>query len=109
MVVKMFLECHIPTERGTGKSRGFGFVTMPEAATQRVLVHDLSPQIDSHVVKVAESNTTARTNANGVAVGLGTVWVHLVIDVRLVVIEGNIVHARYQIWVDFICLEDQCL
>jgi hypothetical protein len=65
------LECHIPTERETGKSRGFGFVTMPEAAARRVLAHDLSPQIDGRVVKIAESNTTARTNTNGVTVGLG--------------------------------------
>ena len=64
-------ECHIPTERETGKSRGFGFVTMPEAAARRVLVDNLSPQIDGRVVKIAESNTTARTNTNGVTVGLG--------------------------------------
>eukprot|EP00551_Chaetoceros_affinis_P010556 CAMPEP_0203667966 /NCGR_PEP_ID=MMETSP0090-20130426/4693_1 /ASSEMBLY_ACC=CAM_ASM_001088 /TAXON_ID=426623 /ORGANISM="Chaetoceros affinis, Strain CCMP159" /LENGTH=1087 /DNA_ID=CAMNT_0050532271 /DNA_START=360 /DNA_END=3624 /DNA_ORIENTATION=- len=66
------LECHIPTERETGKSRGFGFVTMPEAAARRVLADNLSPQIDGRVVKIAESNTTARTNTNGVTVGLNT-------------------------------------
>ena len=67
------LECHIPTERETGKSRGFGFVTMPEAAVKKVLADNLSPQIDGRVVKIAESNTTARTNTNGVTVGVGNI------------------------------------
>lgn len=66
------IECHIPTERETGKSRGFGFVTMPEHAARRVLADNLSPQIDGRVLKIAESNTTARTNTNGVTVGAGT-------------------------------------
>lgn len=66
------IECHIPTEKETGKSRGFGFVTMPEAAARRVLADNLAPHIDGRIVKIAESNTTARTHTNGVTVGVGT-------------------------------------
>ncbi|KAG7346808.1 RNA-binding protein [Nitzschia inconspicua] len=31
------LECHIPAERNTGKSRGFGFVTLPEQIARQIL------------------------------------------------------------------------
>eukprot|EP00560_Eucampia_antarctica_P006088 CAMPEP_0197823892 /NCGR_PEP_ID=MMETSP1437-20131217/1206_1 /TAXON_ID=49252 ORGANISM="Eucampia antarctica, Strain CCMP1452" /NCGR_SAMPLE_ID=MMETSP1437 /ASSEMBLY_ACC=CAM_ASM_001096 /LENGTH=1144 /DNA_ID=CAMNT_0043423285 /DNA_START=99 /DNA_END=3534 /DNA_ORIENTATION=- len=51
------LECHIPTERETGKSRGFGFVTMPESAAVQALQSDRPHQVDGRVLKVAESNT----------------------------------------------------
>ncbi len=63
------LECHIPTERETGKSRGFGFVTMPEAVALRILNENLPHEIDGRVVKLAESNTSvqARTAQNGAA------------------------------------------
>jgi len=58
------LECHIPVQRETGKSRGFGFVTMPELAAYRVLQSDDIHEIDGRKVKVAESNTAGGTRVN---------------------------------------------
>jgi hypothetical protein len=58
------LECHIPTERETGKSRGFGFVTMPEIAAYRALQSDQPHKIDGRLVKVAESNTAGGARGN---------------------------------------------
>lgn len=58
------LECHIPTERETGKSRGFGFVTMPEGAALQVLQAGMPHEIDGRVVKIAESNTTGGNRGN---------------------------------------------
>eukprot|EP00557_Chaetoceros_sp_GSL56_P007152 CAMPEP_0176505242 /NCGR_PEP_ID=MMETSP0200_2-20121128/16388_1 /TAXON_ID=947934 /ORGANISM="Chaetoceros sp., Strain GSL56" /LENGTH=1194 /DNA_ID=CAMNT_0017904779 /DNA_START=357 /DNA_END=3942 /DNA_ORIENTATION=- len=52
------LECHIPTERDTGKSRGFGFITLVESFALKVLHENLSHNIDGRVVKIAESNTS---------------------------------------------------
>jgi len=62
------LECHIPTERETGKSRGFGFVTMPESSAVQALCTEKPHEIDGRVLKVAESNTagsgkTTKTSA----------------------------------------------
>lgn len=51
------LECHIPTERATGKSRGFGFVTMPEDLALRVLDSDRKHEIQGRLLKIARSNT----------------------------------------------------
>jgi len=51
------LECHIPTERDTGKSRGFGFVTMPEGAAIQALTSGRVHEIEGRVLKVAQSNT----------------------------------------------------
>jgi len=58
------LECHIPTQRETGKSRGFGFVTMPELAAIRLLQSDDIHEIDGRKVKIAESNTAGGTRGN---------------------------------------------
>ena len=38
------LECHIPTERETGKSRGFGFVTMAEESSGQEAIRQLDGQ-----------------------------------------------------------------
>eukprot|EP00594_Rhizosolenia_setigera_P020944 CAMPEP_0178981136 /NCGR_PEP_ID=MMETSP0789-20121207/26890_1 /TAXON_ID=3005 /ORGANISM="Rhizosolenia setigera, Strain CCMP 1694" /LENGTH=1337 /DNA_ID=CAMNT_0020671639 /DNA_START=62 /DNA_END=4076 /DNA_ORIENTATION=+ len=51
------LECHIPTERDTGKSRGFGFVTMPEAVAMAALASGKQHEIEGRILKVAQSNT----------------------------------------------------
>mmetsp|Transcript_20984 Transcript_20984/g.31871 ORF Transcript_20984/g.31871 Transcript_20984/m.31871 type:complete len:1279 (+) Transcript_20984:481-4317(+) len=61
------VECHIPTERETGKSRGFGFVTLTEAIALRVLGENAPHEIDGRVVKLAESNTSiqARSGSQG--------------------------------------------
>lgn len=61
------LECHIPTERETGKSRGFGFVTLTEGVALRVMNENLPHEIDGRVVKLAESNTSvqARSTQSG--------------------------------------------
>jgi hypothetical protein len=52
------LECHIPTERDTGKSRGFGFITLVERFALKILHENLPHNIDGRVVKIAESNTS---------------------------------------------------
>ena len=52
------LECHIPTERDSGRSRGFGFVTLPEAVATKVLQTDRKHEISGRLLKVAESNST---------------------------------------------------
>lgn len=59
------LECHIPTERDSGRSRGFGFVTLPEAVAMRVLQSDRKHQISGRSVKVAESNSTGGRSGRG--------------------------------------------
>ena len=59
------LECHIPTERETGKSRGFGFVTMPESVAMRILGENMPHEIDGRVIKLAESNTSVQARGSG--------------------------------------------
>ena len=54
------LECHIPIERDSGKSRGFGFVTMPFLVARKALsMPSKHHEIDKRIVKIAESNTVA--------------------------------------------------
>ena len=60
------LECHIPIERASRRSRGFGFVTMPESIAEKVLISNQKHEIDGRLLKVAKSNSagtsdTART------------------------------------------------
>ncbi len=64
------LECHIPTERATGKSRGFGFVTMPEDLALRVLDSDRKHEIQGRLLKIARSNTagSGKSSQNAAAV-----------------------------------------
>jgi RNA recognition motif-containing protein len=61
------IDCHIPTERDSGKSRGFGFVTLTETVGLRIISDHLHHEIDGRVLKLAESNTSieARKSANG--------------------------------------------
>lgn len=61
------IDCHIPTERDSGKSRGFGFVTLTEAVGLRIISDNQHHEIDGRVLKLAESNTSieARKSANG--------------------------------------------
>jgi len=58
------LECHIPVERETGRSRGFGFVTMPESIANRVLESGRKHELGGRFVKVARSNS-AGTSSSG--------------------------------------------
>eukprot|EP00957_Ditylum_brightwellii_P189388 14414995-Ditylum_brightwellii.AAC.1 len=58
------LECHIPTERDTGKSRGFGFVTMPETAALQALNSGRPHEMDGRILKVAESNSAGAGKPN---------------------------------------------
>jgi len=59
------LECHIPTERDTGNSRGFGFVTMPENDAKRALESGNTHEMDGRILKVAESNSAGGGRGRG--------------------------------------------
>jgi hypothetical protein len=58
------LECHIPTERETGKSRGFGFVTLPEAIARPIITSGRKFELDGRILKVAESNSAGTNKPN---------------------------------------------
>ncbi len=58
------LECHIPTERETGKSRGFGFVTLPEAIARQILLSQRKHELDGRILKIAESNSAGSNKPN---------------------------------------------
>eukprot|EP00526_Cylindrotheca_closterium_P003498 CAMPEP_0113607106 /NCGR_PEP_ID=MMETSP0017_2-20120614/3207_1 /TAXON_ID=2856 /ORGANISM="Cylindrotheca closterium" /LENGTH=1280 /DNA_ID=CAMNT_0000515687 /DNA_START=340 /DNA_END=4180 /DNA_ORIENTATION=- /assembly_acc=CAM_ASM_000147 len=58
------LECHIPTERESGKSRGFGFVTLPDNVARRILAAGKF-ELDGRVLRIAESNSTGTNRGNG--------------------------------------------
>jgi RNA recognition motif-containing protein len=69
------LECHIPTERETGKSRGFGFVTMPEDVATRALAMttgtgqggaEKTYELHGRLIKVAKSNTAGSNRGAGI-------------------------------------------
>lgn len=57
------LECHIPIERDTGRSRGFGFVAMPESVAQKALNSGRKHEVDGRVLKVARSNSAGSTSS----------------------------------------------
>jgi RNA recognition motif-containing protein len=63
------LECHIPTERETGKSRGFGFVAMPEAIAENILKSGKKHEIDGRVLKIARSSSAGAVNTSKVSDG----------------------------------------
>lgn len=58
------LECHIPVERDNGKSRGFGFVTMPEALAEDVLRSNRKFEISGRIVKLAKSNSAGTASSS---------------------------------------------
>ena len=58
------LECHIPVERETKRSRGFGFVTMPESVAQKALTSGKKHEIAGRLLKVARSNSAGTSDAN---------------------------------------------
>jgi len=58
------LECHIPAERATGKSRGFGFVTLPESIAGQILKSGKKCEINGRVLKVSESNSAGTNKPN---------------------------------------------
>ena len=60
------LECHIPTERESGRSRGFGFVAMPEEVAHRVLQSGRKHEVGGRVVKIAKSNSVGSGNSGRV-------------------------------------------
>mmetsp|Transcript_15992 Transcript_15992/g.34806 ORF Transcript_15992/g.34806 Transcript_15992/m.34806 type:complete len:1185 (-) Transcript_15992:250-3804(-) len=63
------LECHIPTERDTGNSRGFGFVTMPEQHARAALESGRKHEMDGRILKVAESNSAGSNRGRGLVKG----------------------------------------
>mmetsp|Transcript_12735 Transcript_12735/g.18725 ORF Transcript_12735/g.18725 Transcript_12735/m.18725 type:complete len:1242 (-) Transcript_12735:1484-5209(-) len=58
------LECHIPTERESGRSRGFGFVTMTEGASRQALQPGKKHEVHGRMLKIAESNSAGSANRN---------------------------------------------
>lgn len=58
------LECHIPVERDTGRSRGFGFVTVPASLADRILDVGKKHELDGRLVKVARSNSAGSNDQN---------------------------------------------
>lgn len=58
------LECHIPTERESGRSRGFGFVTMTEGASLQALQPGRKHEVHGRMLKIAESNSAGSANRN---------------------------------------------
>ena len=58
------LECHIPAERTTGKSRGFGFVTLPEHFAREIIDSGRKCEINGRILKVAESNSAGTNKPN---------------------------------------------
>jgi RNA recognition motif. (a.k.a. RRM, RBD, or RNP domain) len=63
------LECHIPSERETGKSRGFGFVAMPEIVAKRALQSKHKHEVDGRILKIARSNSVNSVNSSKPADG----------------------------------------
>jgi len=63
------LECHIPIERASRRSRGFGFVTMPESIAEKVLVSNQKHEIDGRLLKVAKSNSAGTSDTAKVVPG----------------------------------------
>lgn len=59
------LECHIPTERDSGRSRGFGFVAMPEDIARKVLESNIKHDVCGRAVKIAMSNSVGAANITG--------------------------------------------
>ena len=55
------LECHIPVERATGRSRGFGFVAMPKAIAHQALEPGRKHEVGGRLLKVAKSNSVGTT------------------------------------------------
>ncbi len=51
------IECHVPTEKGTGRSRGFGFVTLPESVAMQALEPERTYNIEGRLCKIAKSNS----------------------------------------------------
>lgn len=58
------LECHIPIERDSGRSRGFGFVAMPEAIALKALGENVTHEVGGRILKVARSNSAGSVSAN---------------------------------------------
>jgi len=58
------LECHIPVERESGRSRGFGFVTMPESIASKALASGKKHEIAGRLLKVARSNSAGTTDSS---------------------------------------------
>lgn len=58
------LECHIPTERETGKSRGFGFVTLPVPIAREIVTFGPKLELDGRILKVSESNSASNNKPN---------------------------------------------
>lgn len=63
------LECHIPIERETGKTRGFGFVAMPEEVAESVLASGRKFTVDGRVLKVARSSSAGAVSTTKVVDG----------------------------------------
>jgi hypothetical protein len=59
------LECHIPTERGSERSRGFGFVTLPENIAMDIVQSGRKHDLNGRILKISTSNSTGAANRKG--------------------------------------------
>jgi RNA recognition motif-containing protein len=57
------LECHIPVERDTGRSRGFGFVTVPESLAGQILDPLKKHEMNGRLLKLAKSNSAGTSDS----------------------------------------------
>jgi len=62
------LECHIPTERDSTRSRGFGFITMPEQVSLSALKSGRKHEVHGRTLKVSESNSSGSAVRKGPSV-----------------------------------------
>ena len=65
------LECHIPTERGSERSRGFGFVTLPENIAIEIVQSGRKHDLNGRLLKIAESNSAGTVSRKGNSGGGG--------------------------------------
>jgi RNA recognition motif-containing protein len=65
-------DVHVPTDRSTGRPRGFAFVTMPNAAEAQKAIAEVSgKQIDGRAVEVNEARPRKDEGGGGGGDGRG--------------------------------------
>jgi len=65
------IDVHVVTDRGTGKSKGFGFVTMPEADAKTAIVELNGFKFNSRILKVQMAKPAGGSGGGGGHSGRG--------------------------------------